>query len=1074
MNDLRPENLGRFRSCSPNIPFCPPEPWCGRFLLLAVAILFGLDVPGATNFVVKFNSTTTPRTLEILSNATDRVVYQLETSTNLIDWQPDALGILGLAPYPDLKASNYIRRFFRAKQSPILVTNLWSNQLIGSPAAKFFIPPDHTDLVYFHPNSVFHYDFARNYLPQFTSTPADVFEDWMLHPSKEKGVIGGVFVPTPAASGGGDAGIYFIEFASNEPIPDQKLADLFKTVRARIIDPGHSALLLPPAVQRDSVLANRHFFITQGISLGELTQFVTNTTMQAQGWSIGKLVYIPANELPQAISSGMITPQTILISDRAPLDLPPIAGLVSLTPSSPNSHTVLRLQTAGFPYLDLRPSEKASFTNLAGQEVILQTHIPPVIDFFRWNNPHYPPSWFTPFGLIDAALMSDSFKEQLLRIKSQQPVVLVEPIQRFGSYGTNTDGLTASHARFFGSKSANYGRLRRAIPTNSQPAVALSFDVWLDFMAQSLPSGSTLQTEIAGRLQSLATNKLLLPTKLKEIRELIIDQSQFTPPQKIAILKAISSLDSKRKIRFRSSSNAEDLPNFSAAGLYDSFSGCKLDDLQGVSDSVCLCDPDDTKSRSIFRAIQKVFASFYNDQAYAERRQFLINESQVGMAILVHYSFPDEIELANGIVNVDFSPPIGFSSFKIIQLATMVSQRGAGSVANPVTADLPETVQVQIDSAEKQLLNLSGYSTLPPLGVPVLSYPGEYSQLFGLLAKVGGTFQSESSPGVDRLNFEYKKTPAGLFIKQVRPVYTATTPVAAMILPGHVTLYTFQGGESVATLQSSHELKSIWEFDSHGWLTQTNSVNSSLIETARVVHLSGGKIVTNLLTRRASTTTTNLPTFWASYVWTGLAPGKATLTDTLVTSSEADPFYLEMLFPVKVPGTTPFVAASDLVFWLKRPGIQGAAELLPKGQRLNTFFPADSQWQRTFGSFGVVVDTRFNVTVTASHAPVGIGATMNLAEFVETKISGLTGTPFLLHGYFSQTYKPTRHNFTEEFLFEPALEEELEETVLQELKAKNIKQIYYVRNLFGPPGQPVSSKIELIGFDGSRRQPSPP
>jgi hypothetical protein len=174
------------------------------------------------------------------------------------------------------------------------------------------------------------------------------------------------------------------------------------------------------------------------------------------------------------------------------------------------------------------------------------------------------------------------------------------------------------------------------------------------------------------------------------------------------------------------------------------------------------------------------------------------------------------------------------------------------------------------------------------------------------------------------------------------------------------------------------------------------------------------------------------------------------------------------------PSSAPFFLPSDLLYWLKRPGVQGASELLATRDRLPFRAYPDAQWQRTFSSFGVVVDTRFNVTLTASHAPVGIGATMNLAEFVETKIAGLTDAPLLLRGYFSQTYKPSRHNSSEEFLFEPGLEEGMSEAVLQRLRTNNIRQVYYGRNLFGPPGQPQFSKIELIGFDGSRRQATPP
>ncbi len=54
----------------------------------------------------------------------------------------------------------------------------------------------------------------------------------------------------------------------------------------------------------------------------------------------------------------------------------------------------------------------------------------------------------------------------------------------------------------------------------------------------------------------------------------------------------------------------------------------------------------------MFKAIRKVFASFYNENAFLERLRLGVDESKVGMALLVHHSFPDDGELANGVAVV--------------------------------------------------------------------------------------------------------------------------------------------------------------------------------------------------------------------------------------------------------------------------------------------------------------------------------------------------------------------------------------------------------------------------------------
>ena len=84
------------------------------------------------------------------------------------------------------------------------------------------------------------------------------------------------------------------------------------------------------------------------------------------------------------------------------------------------------------------------------------------------------------------------------------------------------------------------------------------------------------------------------------------------------------------RMRFRSSTNAEDLGGFTGAGLYTSKSG----DLN---------DPD----RPPEEAIKKVWASIWNYKAYDERQYRSMDHKAVGMALLCHRSFPDEE--ANGV-----------------------------------------------------------------------------------------------------------------------------------------------------------------------------------------------------------------------------------------------------------------------------------------------------------------------------------------------------------------------------------------------------------------------------------------
>lgn len=97
------------------------------------------------------------------------------------------------------------------------------------------------------------------------------------------------------------------------------------------------------------------------------------------------------------------------------------------------------------------------------------------------------------------------------------------------------------------------------------------------------------------------------------------------------VLEEIHHFQEFSSFRFRSSTNAEDLENFSGAGLYDSFSAKK-----------------DHSTKTVENAIKKVWASLWNIRAYEEREYYKIDQNSIAMGVLVHRSFPSED--ANGVV----------------------------------------------------------------------------------------------------------------------------------------------------------------------------------------------------------------------------------------------------------------------------------------------------------------------------------------------------------------------------------------------------------------------------------------
>jgi hypothetical protein len=479
----------------------------------------------------------------------------------------------------------------------------------------------------------------------------------------------------------------------------------------------------------------------------------------------------------------------------------------------------------------------------------------------------------------------------------------------------------------------------------------------------------------------------------------------------------------------------------------------------------------------VFDAIRGVFAGLYDRNAFLDRLRLGVDESQVGMALLVYPPLP--APLANGVARARKSSGSSRS-------ATLAAQIGDSPVSAPEPGALPERSSVAVlSSGASGGPTFTSRSSLLPLGGTVMSAPDDYVDLTNLMLPVLQQYATESGIGAFTLGVDFGLAPDGTFrIDGARRILQAIQPpVATPFLINEPGRYCARDGSEF----DQHGLKSSWQLSTlDTWLTPsilaTGFYAQSSYEYAETCQV---------------------------YEQTGLLPGWPSATHAQSGTDLLDGFRLAQLQnprtvelrtpydPANYPPTTntilvladfgvPF--ASDRENGCLGLGVHYDQPVLDRA--LGGIGPATShgvwlchcpepeyldmfQTRSPVGPAGVSIVTRFYwqprpLILSEYEDP--------LSRFVDTTITGLTPSPIVLTGVYSQSYDSQTFNDIEYFLFEPALAPGLPEDQREALEAAGIRAIhvghdrlaststftYYDDAAWGGPC------LECAGFDGDR------
>lgn len=492
--------------------------------------------------------------------------------------------------------------------------------------------------------------------------------------------------------------------------------------------PGTQSLRRPHITQLNEIRNAGFDVITEGDMIAHAGGSLVSVLNP--GLAFGFLKLVKSGDVGERL-----TPRHIAVFEDTPERVPPVAGIVTLEPQTPLSHVNLLAKNRGTPNVSTaKLSLIPSIEPLFGQMVKMVAAADGTIQF-------------TSATEAEANAFFESRQQQALEVPQIEPLSL-EPVA-FATGDARSIGLPN-----IGSKASNYATIQKLLgPDLVRPGFALGFAHYKQLIA-----GSPAEPLIA---DLLATKNSLPPEEIDARLVAIRDAIQKRSPaaalaSTVAAVRKIAAALGVARIRFRSSTNSEDLPVFNGAGLYESAGFDTADD-----------------DAHLVKDLLKVMASLWLERAYWERELFGIKHADVAMAILVNPAFSDEF--ANGVV-VGSNAGGPFVSW-------VNAQKGEASVTNPLEGEVPESFTVsgpaegvslqKIDSRSNigNVFLVNGAPTLDPLLVPQLT------RLHAVTEQLHRHFVGERVAAGDRheyaIDIEYKLMTEGggtpkLFVKQSR------------------------------------------------------------------------------------------------------------------------------------------------------------------------------------------------------------------------------------------------------------------------------------------------------------------
>jgi pyruvate, water dikinase len=471
----------------------------------------------------------------------------------------------------------------------------------GARSLKVVLDQLDGDALYFQNSTKYriHHEFASAHLSgegrPFVATLAE-FNQTEYYSTDRRFVLGAVtYYEGPQA--------WVLEIAPYDKASPDMIARLHRAV-AQVAYFGPALAFHPTSLQVEKVAQE----LPDGIRVITTDQLYAEIDYQPLnlGSAVGRLRFAKAEEL----ASIYVSFRDIVVLDRVPNDISVVTGMITEEFQTPLSHVNVLAQTRNTPNMGLRNATKNQ-TLLAfdGQWVRLD------VSASGWT--------------IQAATIEEA--DAFWAMHRPEPIVLppidvsitdlrdIQDIAVESPTVSLRDALRES-IRSFGGKASHYGVLARTEGVPVRKAFGVPAYYYVQFMQQN-----GLYERLAQMLADPAFNDdpAVRDVQLRAFRDAIM-QGQVDAEFQTRLREKMERDFPGLSMRFRSSTNSEDLDGFPCAGCYESHTG----------------DPTDWED--VLDAVRETWSSIWLFRTFEERSYHGIDHASVAMALLSHHNFPDE------------------------------------------------------------------------------------------------------------------------------------------------------------------------------------------------------------------------------------------------------------------------------------------------------------------------------------------------------------------------------------------------------------------------------------------------